>query len=84
MYFAKAIAQKKHALKPFAMRNFIVYLLLFPLLAFAQKREVFRIDSLPKAGILLNQGWKWHAGDNPEWAKAEFDDAGWKLMSPLM
>jgi len=50
------------------MRNLIFSLLLFPLLAFAQKREVFRIDSLPKEGILLNQGWKWHAGDNPEWA----------------
>ena len=82
VYFAKAIAQKKHALKPFAMRNFIFSLLLFPLLAFAQKREVFRIDSLPKEGILLNQGWKWHAGDNPEWAKAEYDDAKWEDIDP--
>ena len=65
------------------MRNFIFFLLLFPLLAFVQKREVFRIDSLPKEGVLLNQGWKWHAGDNLEWAKAEFDDSKWKFLPPL-
>ncbi|MDX2071824.1 MAG: hypothetical protein SFV55_25550 [Haliscomenobacter sp.] len=64
------------------MRIFLLSLFLFPLLVFAQKREVFRIDSLPKAGILLNQGWKWHAGDDPEWAKAEFDDAGWEEIDP--
>jgi two-component system, NtrC family, sensor kinase len=69
-------------LKPFAMRNLLFCLFLFPLLAFAQKREVFRIDSLPKAGVLLNQGWKWHAGDNPEWAKPEFDDTGWEDIDP--
>jgi len=82
VYFAKAIAQKKHALKPFVMRNLIFCLLLFPLLAFAQKREAFHIDSLPKEGILLNQGWKWHAGDNSEWAKPAFDDAGWQDIDP--
>ena len=65
------------------MRNLILCLIWFPLLAFAQKREVFRIESLPKEGVLLNQGWKWHAGDNPEWAKAEFDDSKWKFLPPL-
>ena len=64
------------------MRNLIFCLLLFPLLAFAQKREVFRIDSLPEEGVLLNQGWKWHAGDNPEWAKAEYDDTNWEEIDP--
>jgi signal transduction histidine kinase len=64
------------------MRNLILCLLLFPLLTHAQKREIFRIDSLPKEGVLLNQGWKWHAGDNPEWAKPEFDDTGWERVDP--
>ena len=82
MYFAKAIAQIMRTLKPFAMRNLTLCLILLPLLAFAQKREVFRIDSLPKEGVLLNQGWKWHAGDDPEWAKVEFDDAGWEEIDP--
>jgi signal transduction histidine kinase len=70
-------------LKPFAMRNLTLCLILFPLLAFAQKKEIFRIDSLPKEGILLNQGWKWHAGDNLEWAKPEFDDSKWIFLPPL-
>jgi hypothetical protein len=78
----KAFTPIMRTLKPFAMRNLIFCLLLFPLLAFAQKREVFRIDSLPEEGILLNQGWKWQAGDNPEWAKAEFDDEGWGDIDP--
>ncbi len=39
--------------------------------------QTFIIDSLPKQGILLDKGWKWHAGDNPEWAKADFDDLAW-------
>ena len=64
------------------MRNLIFCLLLFPLLAFTQNEAIFRIDSLPKEGILLNQGWKWHAGDNPEWAKAEYDDSDWEDIDP--
>jgi signal transduction histidine kinase len=64
------------------MRLLLLFLILLPVFSFAQKREVFRIDSLPKAGILLNQGWKWHAGDNPEWAKPNFDDSGWEDIDP--
>jgi signal transduction histidine kinase len=64
------------------MRNLLFFLLLLPGFLIGQQREVFRIDSLPKTGILLNQGWKWHAGDNPEWAKPEFDDAGWADIDP--
>jgi signal transduction histidine kinase len=54
---------------------------------FAQKQEAFkqvpfRIDSLPKQGILLDKGWKWHAGDNPDFAKADFDDSKWESIDP--
>ena len=64
------------------MRNLIFYLFLFPLLVLAQKREVFRIDGLPKEGILLNQGWKWHAGDNPDFGKVDYDDSKWEGIDP--
>ncbi len=64
------------------MRNLFFCLLLFPLLAFTQNEGVFSIDSLPKEGVLLNQGWKWQVGDNPEWAKAEFDDSNWESIDP--
>ncbi len=60
----------------------ILLLLLFPVCIFAQQREVFRINNLPQEGILLDQGWKWHAGDNPEWAKPGFDAASWEDIDP--
>jgi signal transduction histidine kinase len=64
------------------MKKALLFLLLFPVCVFAQQQEVFRIDNLPKEGILLDKGWKWHAGDNPEWAKSAFDDADWEKIDP--
>ena len=64
------------------MKNIFAVFLLFSLNSFAQKQEVFRIDSLPKEGILLDKGWKWHAGDNPGFAKADFDDSAWEGIDP--
>ncbi len=49
---------------------------------FAQKQKPFQIDSLPKQGILLDNGWKWHAGDNPNFAKVDFDDSKWESIDP--
>jgi len=65
------------------MKKALLFLLLLPVFAFAQQRDVFRIDSLPNEGILLDKGWKWHAGDNPEWAKPGFDDAKWGEIDPI-
>ncbi|WP_461048526.1 sensor histidine kinase [Spirosoma arcticum] len=48
----------------------------------AQTQPVFRIDSLPPQGILLDKGWKWQAGDNPAWAKPAFDDSKWERIDP--
>ena len=48
----------------------------------SQAQSVFRIDSLPANGVLLDKGWKFHAGDNPEWAKPAFDDAKWADIDP--
>ena len=50
--------------------------------AIAQDRDTFRIDSLPTEGVLLDKGWKFHTGDNPEWAKADFDDSAWESIDP--
>lgn len=70
------------------MKYLPLLLLLFSLNTLAQKRgvplpvEVFRIDSLPAKGILLDKGWKWHAGDNPDFAKPDFDDSAWESIDP--
>lgn len=64
------------------MRLLAILFLFLSLGAFSQKNEVFQIDSLPKKGILLNKGWKWHAGDNPDFAKVDFDDSAWESIDP--
>ena len=48
----------------------------------SQAQGVFRIDSLPAQGVLLDKGWKWHAGDNPDWAKPSVDDSTWESIDP--
>lgn len=64
------------------MKRSIIILLLFSSHLFAQKTNVFRIDSIPQKGILLDKNWKWHTGDNPDFAKADFDDSSWKAIDP--
>ncbi len=44
--------------------------------------RIFHLDSLQAQGILLNKGWKFHSGDNPEWAKPNFDDSKWEDIDP--
>ena len=63
---------------------FTLLLALICSFGFSQKQEIFRIDSLPKQGILLDKGWKWHAGDNPDFAKVDFDDSKWEGIDPTI
>ena len=65
------------------MKNLLTFILLtsISLGSWAQK-EAFRIDSIPTKGILLDKGWKWHAGDNPDFAKPDFDDSKWESIDP--
>ncbi|MBP6411600.1 MAG: hypothetical protein KA313_10910, partial [Pseudarcicella sp.] len=64
------------------MRILLLFLLTFTNFCFAQKSSVLHIDSIPKAGILLDKNWKWHAGDNPDFAKADFEDSKWEGIDP--
>ncbi|MFN8347771.1 MAG: ATP-binding protein [Spirosomataceae bacterium] len=56
--------------------------LLFWLLPLVISAQSIRIDSLPSQGILLEKGWKWHAGDDPAFAKPDFDDSKWERIDP--
>ncbi len=38
------------------------------------------LDAIDKGGGLLTN-WKYHRGDNPEWADPTFDDTGWESTS---
>ena len=40
------------------------------------------IDSIPANGILLDKGWKYTAGDDPDYAKPDYDDSKWQAINP--
>ena len=39
-------------------------------------------DDLEDEVLLYTVPWKYHPGDNEEWAKANFDDSSWELVNP--
>ena len=51
-------------------------------LAGAKKDTVVSINQLPADGYLLDKGWKFHAGDNADWAKPGIDDSDWGSIKP--
>jgi hypothetical protein len=36
--------------------------------------------TLGRALVPLNQPWRFHVGDDPRWAQADFDDSGWEIV----
>ncbi len=40
------------------------------------------ITHLPDNGLLLRNGWRYHAGDDPAWARPDFDDSRWDTINP--
>lgn len=47
-------------------------------------RNYFRLERMPVVGyITLDTGWTFHAGDDKEWAKPEFDDSRWQGINPI-
>lgn len=62
------------------MKNLLLFLFLLPLFCFSQQSPVFHIDSLPPQSILIDKGWKWHTGDNPDFANFAFDDSKWESL----
>ena len=64
------------------MKNLSFTLLCLSFNTFAQQSDVFPIDSLPTEGVLLDKNWKWHVGDNPDFAKPDFDDSAWTPIDP--
>jgi signal transduction histidine kinase len=43
---------------------------------------IIDITNIPADGLLLNHGWKFQAGDNPEWARNDYNDGTWSSIDP--
>jgi two-component system NtrC family sensor kinase len=56
--------------------------LLISLQCFAQQNNMITIDSIPAKGLLLDQGWKYKKGDNPDWANKNYNDSDWSIIDP--
>jgi len=41
-----------------------------------------RINRLSPSDLLLDKGWRYHAGDNQAWARPDFDDRTWDTLNP--
>ena len=47
--------------------------------------RIFHLDSIPEQGkVTLDKGWKFHAGDDPKWAKIGYDDEAWAKVNPTL
>ena len=44
----------------------------------------FHLNNLPSKGVLLDKGWKFHAGDAAEWANSDFNDEQWQSINPTL
>jgi len=67
------------------MKIILIVLLFSPVGIFAQKVNVFQLSTkaarhtrFANGWIALNSGWKFKAGDNPDWAAPGFNDSSWQ------
>ena len=63
------------------MKKYLIAFFLIPVFA-ATGQRITTIDSITDEGLMLNQNWKWQAGDNLAWANPEFDDSSWQTFDP--
>ncbi len=64
------------------MKHF--FIIVFLLSTFACFSQTQIIDSISQDGILLNKGWKFQKGDNPDYATPNYDDSKWQSLDPTL
>ena len=47
-------------------------------------QEVFHLSKINEGGTTLNKAWKFHAGDDPNWARPDLDDSKWEDTDPTL
>jgi two-component system NtrC family sensor kinase len=60
------------------------FLILFQCCLYAQDTKPVLYDSLMYKGLLLDKGWKFSTGDNPDWARPGFNDQSWQSINPTL
>ncbi len=65
-------------------RLICIFILLSAFRAVAQDTTagIFHLSKIPVEGDTLDKGWTFKAGDNPEWAKQDYNDADWAPIDP--
>jgi signal transduction histidine kinase len=63
-----------------------ICLLLLSLTCFSQTTHtpVLKINSLPAHGVVLDKGWRFHPGDDMDWANPGFNDSQWQAIDPML
>jgi two-component system NtrC family sensor kinase len=64
------------------MKHFSI--IVFLLSTFTCFSQIQIIDSIPGEGVLLNKGWKFQRGDNPDYATPGYDDSKWQSIDPTL
>jgi two-component system, NtrC family, sensor kinase len=62
----------------------ILLLLIFGVAVKSQDASPIFIQQIPETGILPDKVWKFHAGDNLEWANPAFNDSKWESVNPTL
>lgn len=62
------------------IKRYLGVFLVFYCCAISNAQSVFRLDSIGKE-IALDAHWKYHNGDNMEWANPSVDDRSWDTIS---
>ncbi|MEO5582330.1 MAG: ATP-binding protein [Saprospiraceae bacterium] len=66
------------------MKYFVFIVYYFLLVDPALSQDTVKLENLGLREFKLDKGWKFHEGDNPEWANSDFEDQSWKPINPLL
>jgi hypothetical protein len=66
-------------------RVLILVFIFFSAKSFAEDSLLvhLQLDHLPEGGLMLNKGWRFQEGDNPDWASVQLNDSSWKRVDLL-
>jgi len=67
------------------MKNsYTLFLFIFFVATKCFSQEVTHLTKLPPEGILLDKGWKFQTGDDPRFARSDYDDSKWRSVNPSL